>query len=63
MKAYVITTGVIFGLLTVAHVLRIAHENPHLAEVPWYVAITAASAALCVWAFVLLRRAPKRSAE
>ena len=56
MKAYVITTGVVFGLLTVAHVLRIVGENRALAADPAYIAITAASAALCVWAVVVLRR-------
>ncbi|HET7464499.1 MAG TPA: hypothetical protein VFJ82_24785 [Longimicrobium sp.] len=56
MKAYVITTGVVFGLLTVAHVARMIAERPGLAEEPWYIAITLASAALCAWAFVVLRR-------
>lgn len=56
MKAYVITTGVIFGLLTIAHVARMIGENHGLAEDAWYVAITLATAALCAWAFVVLRR-------
>ncbi len=56
MRTYVITTGVVFGLLTVAHVARMIAEKPGLAEEPWYLAITAASAALCVWAFVVVRR-------
>ena len=57
MRAYVITTGVVFGLLTLAHVLRMFTEKHDLAENFWYVAITAATAALCAWAFYLLRRA------
>ena len=56
MKAYVITTGVLFGLLTIAHVTRMFVERPGLAEDGWYLAITAVMAALCVWAFVVLRR-------
>jgi dolichyl-phosphate-mannose--protein O-mannosyl transferase len=56
MKAYVITTGTVFGLLTIAHLLRMVMEKPDLASEPFYLAITAASAALCVWAFVVLRR-------
>jgi hypothetical protein len=56
MKAYVVTTGVVFGLLTVAHLLRMAGENPRLAADPAYIAITAASAALCVWAIWVVRR-------
>jgi hypothetical protein len=56
MRTYVIITGLIFGLLTVAHVLRIATENARLATDPFYVAITVASAALCGWAWYVLRR-------
>ena len=57
MKAYVITTGIVFGLLTIAHLLRMVLEKPDLASEPFYLAITAATAALSVWAFVVLRRA------
>ena len=56
MKAYVITTGAIFGLLTVAHLLRIVMENPHLATEPVYILLTVASAALGIWALFVLRR-------
>jgi len=35
MKAYVITSGGIFGVLTIAHLLRIAVENRHLALTPY----------------------------
>ncbi|MGH9932638.1 MAG: hypothetical protein ACREA9_25825 [Pyrinomonadaceae bacterium] len=56
MKAYVITTGAVFGLLTVVHLLRIVMENRRLATDPAYVLITVASAALCIWALYLLRR-------
>lgn len=55
MKAYIITTGALFGLLTIVHLLRMVSE-PHLATAPIYILITAASAALCVWAFFGLRR-------
>lgn len=56
MKAYVITTGAVFGLLTVVHLLRILMENRQLATDPAYVLITVASAALGIWALYLLRR-------
>ena len=56
MKAYVATTGAVFGLLTLAHIWRIIAEGHHLATDPWYVAITIAAGALCVWALRLLRR-------
>jgi hypothetical protein len=50
------TTGTLFGLVTLAHILRIVDESPALATDPWYVLLTLASAALCVWAWRLLRR-------
>lgn len=60
MKAYVITTGVVFGLLTIAHLLRMVVEEGRLAREPEYLAITAASAALAVWAFYLWWRDRRR---
>jgi uncharacterized membrane protein len=56
MKAYVITSGAIFAVLTIAHLLRIAVENRHLATDPFFVLITLASATLCIWAWYVLRR-------
>ena len=55
MKAYVMTTGVLFGLLTVVHVWRLIEEGPHLAREPWFALFTIAAAALCLWAWRLLR--------
>lgn len=53
MKAYVITTGAIFGLITIAHVLRIIAEGAHLAREPVYVLLTIVAAGLCLWALRL----------
>jgi hypothetical protein len=55
MKSYVMTTGVLFGLLAVVHLWRVVEEGPRLATDPWYVLITFAAAALCFWAWRLLR--------
>ncbi len=55
MRTYLITSGSIFGLIVLAHVLRIIDEGAHLMRDPAYVVITFAAAALCVWAFRLLR--------
>jgi hypothetical protein len=54
MKAYVITTGAVFSLLTLAHIARVFAEGPHLATDPSFVLITIAAAALCFWAWRLL---------
>jgi hypothetical protein len=55
MKAYVITTGTVFGLLTLAHIWRALAEGPHLATDPSFVLITVAAAGLCVWACRVLK--------
>lgn len=57
MRTYVVVTGIIFGLLTVAHVWRMILE-PHLATDPWFLLFTGAAAALMVVAWRVLRRSP-----
>jgi hypothetical protein len=54
MKAYLITSGTLFGLITLAHFLRVVMESPRLATDPWFVLTTLAAGALCIWAFRLL---------
>jgi len=55
MKAYVMTTGAVFGLLALAHVWRVIVEGPHMATDPFFILITVAAAALSLWAWRLLR--------
>ena len=55
MKTYVMTTGAIFGLITVSHLLRVVEEGRHVATNPFFVLLTVLAAALSVWAFRLLR--------
>jgi hypothetical protein len=55
MKAYVMTTGVLFGLIAMAHVWRVFVEGPGLAADPWFILLTVAAAALCLWAWRLMR--------
>jgi len=54
MRAYVMTTGAVFGLLTLAHLWRIIVER-HLATDPIFILITVIAASLCVWAWRVLR--------
>jgi hypothetical protein len=56
MKPFLITTGVVFGLITVAHLWRICAEGSHLAKEPVFLFLTILAGALCYWAFWLLRR-------
>jgi tellurite resistance protein TehA-like permease len=59
MNAYVITTGVVFGLVVLAHVLRAFAEGSQVLKQPWFILFTVAAAALFVWAMSLLRRSPR----
>ena len=54
MRAYVMTTGTVFGLIVAAHILRLIDEGPPLAKNPAYVITTLAAASLCVWACRIL---------
>jgi len=58
MKAYLVTTGTLFGLLAAMHLVRVVEKWHLLATDPWFVLGTAAIAivtgALCLWAWRLL---------
>jgi hypothetical protein len=51
MRAYVRTTGVLFGLLVLVHVWRFVEEGAHVARDPWFLSFTLLAAVLCVWAW------------
>ena len=55
MKAYVATTGIVFALLTLAHLWRVAAEGRHLLTNPWWDGITISAASFAIWAWRLLR--------
>jgi hypothetical protein len=55
VKAYVMNSGAMFGVITLVHVWRVFEEGTRLVSEPWYVLITVAAAALCLWAWMLLR--------
>lgn len=54
MKTYVTLTGIVFGLITLAHVWRVIVEGTGVLNV-WWILITVVTAALSVWAFRLTR--------
>ena len=61
MRAYLLTTGALFGLLAVAHVWRVIAEWPLLMTDAGEIveaAIGVVAAALCLWAWRLSRRHP-----
>ena len=59
MKAYVTTSGSLFGLIALANVARIFAEGTRLARDPWFLLLTVAAAGLCGWAVRLVWRAPR----
>ena len=60
MRAYLVTTGLIFALIVIAHIARMMGESAQLARDPVYLAITLLAAGLTVWAGLLLRRQSTR---
>jgi hypothetical protein len=59
MRAYVMTTGVLFGLVVLVHLWRMIEERRSLATDPGFLVITLAAAGMCVWAWQVLRRTPR----
>jgi hypothetical protein len=55
MRAYLWTTGSMFGLITAVHLWRWIVVERGLARDPWFVLATVVSAALCIWAWRLTR--------
>ena len=54
MRAYVLTSGSVFGLIVLAHLSRIFLE-PHVLREPAWVFVTLVAAGLTVWAFRVAR--------
>jgi hypothetical protein len=55
MRAYLLTSGVIFVLVTLAHFARM-YAEPHVLKEPAYLLLTVLTAAMSVWAGWLWRR-------
>ena len=62
MKAYLLTTGALFALLSVLHVWRVAAEWPHAdkGSVAGMAALVVLTAGLAFWAWRLLRALPSQ---
>lgn len=63
MKAYLATTGMLFALLALAHLLRTVAESSRLTTDPGFIiegpGIGILAAALCFWAWRLFRLQPR----
>jgi len=55
LRAYLVVSGSIFGLITLAHLARIVVEGGLLAREPWFAVLTLLAAALTVWAWRSLK--------
>ena len=51
MRAYIVTSGSIFGLIVVAHAARVVAEGTHVVREPFFDAMTVLAAALAIWAY------------
>ena len=62
MRPYLITTGSLFGLVAVAHLLRTIAEWSRLTADPWFLlegpGLGVLAAALAIWAWRLLAKKP-----
>jgi hypothetical protein len=58
VKSYVVTSGIVFALVTLAHLTRIIAEGAHLLRETAFVILTLIAVALTVWAFQVLRHLP-----
>jgi len=59
MKAYLLTTAILFALIVLAHIARMVAEGPKVAADPFFLLLTLLAAGLSIWAFRLFfRRQP-----
>ncbi len=56
MKAYILTTWVLFALILAAHIWRIFAESMGPLRDPWFDLITLFVAVLCVWGMFVFRQ-------
>jgi hypothetical protein len=60
MKAYLVTTGILFALISLAHLMRTITEWSHFATDRWFIlygpGLGVVSGILCFWAWRLFRQ-------
>jgi len=59
MKAYVLTTGVLFAALALLHLWRFTIEGTALLQQPFFILATIVPAAMCAWAWRIWRGLPR----
>jgi hypothetical protein len=56
MRAYALTTGLVFALIVAAHLARFFAEGPHLLRQPIFAVTSILSMGLTAWAWRIWRR-------
>jgi len=56
MKAYVLTTGILFAALVLIHLWRFTLEGAALLQQPFFVLATLVPTGMCLWAWRVWRR-------
>lgn len=56
MRAYLITTSILFALIVITHIARVFAESTAVVRDPWFVGMTVLAVVMCAWALQLLRR-------
>jgi hypothetical protein len=62
MRAYVVTTGLMFGLLVIAHIARLAVEGPGALRSPIFVIASLLSIGMLVWSILVFQSFDRRPA-
>jgi hypothetical protein len=57
MRTYTIVTGVVFALIVVAHIARVALEGFHVLKDPFFLGSSVLFTIFCGWSLKLLLRA------
>ena len=60
MRAYLLTTSVVFMLLVVAHLARVASEGWGPASSPAFIISSLLAVGMTAWALILLKCLPKK---
>ena len=63
MRTYTLMTGIIFGLLVVADIVRAAVEVFYVFLDPFFIAFTVVAAVLCLWALRLVSQSKSATGD
>ncbi|MES2129536.1 MAG: hypothetical protein V4463_19870 [Pseudomonadota bacterium] len=56
MKAYLVTSGIVFALVLLAHIARVAVEGLQVALQPGFAVGTLVALGMCAWSTILFKR-------